>query len=104
MYSEDEILVFHQQYDELSNHAIKFCGELGRSLDELIHQSNISLGFPISSRVKSWESIEDKLKRVPLNIKNLVDLQDLIGFRIILLFPRDADFSHESHTISIQYH
>lgn len=91
MYSDNEIAGFHQQYDELSNGAIKFCDELRRHIEELILQNNINLGFPISSRVKTWESIEEKLRRVPLGIKKLAELQDLVGFRIILLFPRDAD-------------
>jgi ppGpp synthetase/RelA/SpoT-type nucleotidyltranferase len=43
----------------------------------------------VQSRVKQWHSIEAKLERVDLKLQGLLDLQDLVGIRVILIFRRD---------------
>lgn len=53
--------------------------------------SDVTLGVPIESRVKTWDSIEERLTRKPLELKNITDLDDLVGLRIILLFRRDLN-------------
>jgi putative GTP pyrophosphokinase len=68
-----------------------FCEELERQLSRLIREGDITLGFPLQHRVKSWDSIAEKLTRARLPITQLGELQDLVGFRIILLFRRDVD-------------
>lgn len=78
-----------EEYDQIINVHQKFCKELERILSELILQDNIELGFPVSSRVKTWDSIQNKLQRVSLKINKATDYQDLVGIRLILLFPRD---------------
>jgi putative GTP pyrophosphokinase len=45
----------------------------------------------MESRVKSWQSLEEKLIRKNLILKDIKDLDDLVGIRIILLFKRDVD-------------
>ncbi len=75
------------------------CEQLQRILDS----RDIALGVPIESRVKSLQSLEDKLERKSLELANLLDLDDLIGIRIILLFQRDVSIVSDliSKTFSI---
>ena len=39
--------------------------------------------------MKSWSSLEDKLRRKSLEIESLGELDDLVGVRVILLFRAD---------------
>jgi len=56
---------------------------------ELFNSNNVTLGVPIESRIKNWASISEKIERKNIQLENLLDLQDLIGIRSILLFKRD---------------
>lgn len=71
--------------------AKSFCTEITRQISKLLEDQNISLGVPLQSRVKDWNSIVDKLGRINLNINGIKELNDLIGFRLILLFRRDLE-------------
>lgn len=69
----------------------KFCDELGLQLKEFLIQADIATAFPIELRVKSWESICDKCERHKITPGSLVEIDDLAGLRIILLFKRDLE-------------
>lgn len=56
---------------------------------ELLSQNKVALGVPMEGRVKSWASIEEKIERKALELRNITDLDDLIGVRAILLFRSD---------------
>ncbi len=60
-----------------------------QQLDELFTQNGIILGVPMESRVKSWDSIQEKFERKVLVQPKLTDLDDLVGARAILLFKSD---------------
>ncbi len=60
-------------------------------LSALLAKESITLGVPMESRVKSWASIEEKVSRKSYNLSNIVDLTDLVGIRLILLFKGDRD-------------
>lgn len=77
------------EYNSLYSLALKFSEELKKQLIELLEQNDISLAFPIESRVKSWNSLLGKIEAKLVNIENVRDMNDLIGLRIILLFRRD---------------
>jgi len=62
---------------------------------ELFNTHNVTLGVPIESRIKDWTSISEKIERKNINLENLLDLQDLIGIRSILLFKRDLTQVHD---------
>lgn len=79
------------EYDGQCGLAGQFLMEVVRQIEALIGQENISLGFPIQSRVKSWNSIEEKVERTGIKLKSLASLQDLIGLRITLIFLRDVE-------------
>lgn len=80
-----------KEYLAVASIAENFTNELRRQISVLFDKEQITLGFPIQSRVKTWNSISEKLERVKLNIKNIKDLQDFVGLRIVLLFNRDAE-------------
>jgi len=67
----------------------RFCSELVKQLGELLSQANISIAFPIESRVKSWTSICEKCERYKITPQSLNEIEDFAGIRIILIFIRD---------------
>jgi ppGpp synthetase/RelA/SpoT-type nucleotidyltranferase len=70
--------------------AESFCKELSGQIIRLLDDHAIALGFPIQSRVKTWDSLSEKFDRVNLQVESVRDVQDLIGLRLILLFGRDV--------------
>ncbi len=71
--------------------AQNFAKKLSNELDELLKRESVSLAVPIEFRVKSWESIVNKIESQKLELNEITDLDDLIGIRLILLFKRDAE-------------
>ncbi|WP_370609432.1 RelA/SpoT domain-containing protein [Citrobacter portucalensis] len=60
-------------------------------IDVILSENKLSLGVPIESRVKTLNSIIDRDNRKPLKIKTIVDLDDYVGIRLIMLFKRDVE-------------
>jgi ppGpp synthetase/RelA/SpoT-type nucleotidyltranferase len=52
------------------------------------------LGVPLEGRVKAWSSIAEKSERKARQLTSVIDLDDLVGVRLILLFQRDVDVIH----------
>lgn len=71
--------------------AAGFAVELASQMTTLVDQQGISLGFPIEYRVKTWDSLEEKLQRTHIQLSDVRDLNDLVGLRVVLLFQRDID-------------
>lgn len=79
---------------EYKNSASKydnFCITLKDQLNELISKENIKLALPLEYRVKSLESILEKIERNKLEINSLTEINDLAGIRIITLFRSDME-------------
>lgn len=55
----------------------------------LFNSNHVVLGVPIESRTKSWQSVSEKIIRKNVQLESILNLQDLIGIRSILLFKRD---------------
>lgn len=88
--------------DALENEYIKTVGAIDdfrksvfEQLNNLIVSSQVPLGIDLESRIKDWLSIRNKIDRKELDIKTIHDINDLIGFRIILLFKRDLNVVSE---------
>lgn len=80
------------EYDDLKPVANRLSISLKDELERLLEVEGIRLGFPIQVRVKTWESLVDKITSGRFNIKEtVIELQDLIGIRIITLFKTDAN-------------
>lgn len=87
--STDDI---RNEYSELISNFEKFNKALLEQITKILDSANISLGFPIQSRIKSIDSIIEKVESGRFNIKrNIIELQDIVGFRIILTFKKDVD-------------
>ena len=80
-----------QEYGERRHLYEAFCREAVRQLDEVLQRERIALAFPIEQRVKSIDSILEKRANRPSQFKSLIDMRDIAGLRIILLFRRDVD-------------
>ncbi|WP_410602867.1 hypothetical protein, partial [Bacillus sp. SIMBA_008] len=57
-----------------------------RTVGKLLTRNQIPIAFDVLGRTKSLESIIEKAKRVDLK-KSITDFQDIVGLRIVLLFP-----------------
>ncbi|PHR52390.1 MAG: hypothetical protein COA47_17820 [Robiginitomaculum sp.] len=60
-------------------------------LSDLIEKNEITLGTQIESRIKSLQSIEDKITRKKKSIQCITDFDDFVGIRVIVLFKCDID-------------
>jgi len=69
----------------------RFCNELSVQITYLLSEAKIQLAAPVEFRVKSWPSIVEKCETTKFSPKNLDDIKDLSGMRIVLLFKRDQD-------------
>ena len=86
----DSIEDLKKEYEETAHLAERFSVALQEQLEELFLVNKISLGVQIERRVKSWNSIAEKLERKSLEIESIGEISDLVGLRLILLFKRDV--------------
>ena len=63
----------------------RFAEGVKMQLMELLSMHSITLGVPLELRVKSWNSIEEKIERNSLQFDNIGQLFDLVGMRLTLL-------------------
>jgi ppGpp synthetase/RelA/SpoT-type nucleotidyltranferase len=87
----DDLESLRVGYQDVFPRAERLKNAVIAELQELFHKHGVSLGVPIESRVKTWSSITDKIDRKGAEISSIVDLSDLIGIRVILLFKKDLD-------------
>jgi putative GTP pyrophosphokinase len=86
-----DLSALETEYREIEGLSHLFCDEITKQIGRLLDDAGVALGFPIQRRVKRWESIANKFDRLSLPIKRVLDLQDLVGLRLILLFQRDIN-------------
>ncbi len=84
-------LELQADYEYRQSSAKRFCLALVEQIKELTAQNNITLAVPIESRVKSWSSISGNIERSNLKLKDILQLNDFVGIRLIFLFKRDLD-------------
>ena len=79
-----------KEYMQLKTLCDSFLIEVTRQITKLLDDNEIKLAVPIQFRTKSWNSICNKCEQGRFNVsKTVLELQDLIGIRLILLFKRD---------------
>ncbi|MEA1981452.1 MAG: (p)ppGpp synthetase [candidate division Zixibacteria bacterium] len=88
---ETDLVKFKEDYQKLKLTFENFLVSMKTEIEKILSDSEINLAFPIQLRTKTWDSIIDKIDRVPISLKRITDMQDLCGMRIVLLFVRDAD-------------
>lgn len=75
-----------RQYEDNLNKYENFCIYLESQLREVIKEMDVSY-YELSYRIKTLDSILEKAER---NSLSMSEIYDVIGFRIVTLFKRDA--------------
>lgn len=78
-------------YEDHKPEANRFMVTIIEQLGDLIEKNEVTLGTQIESRIKSFQSIEEKIKRKSKSIQCVTDFDDFIGIRVIVLFKSDID-------------
>jgi putative GTP pyrophosphokinase len=84
---------FKSEFQESFNKLERFAKHIENRFNNIFKEEEIELGFPLQTRIKTWESIEDKVfvaKRFSVK-KTIFEMQDIIGFRIVLLSLSDIN-------------
>ena len=84
-----------QEYQAIAATVPAFLEALKREILQILKTHDLSIATQLESRLKSWESINEKMQRNGLNINKLTDVTDLIGLRVIMLFKRDVETAHK---------
>jgi putative GTP pyrophosphokinase len=77
-----------QQYEKVLPTTRLTCDAMRTHLQAALDQANIPLAVPVQSRVKDLNSLLRKIGRGEVDGGRLKRIRDLIGLRIIVLFPR----------------
>lgn len=77
-----------KEYRELIEDYRDFLKEFKRIVEKILVRHEIPIAFGISGRPKTFDSINEKISSERFVIKESVtELNDLVGLRIVLLFP-----------------
>lgn len=80
------------EYEKIKNDYEEFLNEVIRVAEKLLLRNNIPIAFNINGRIKTIDSIEEKNNSKRFIIKkSITELNDLVGLRIVLLFPEFKD-------------
>ncbi|MFL0989593.1 GTP pyrophosphokinase [Vibrio parahaemolyticus] len=78
-------------YDNQKSKALRFQAAISEQLHNLLSQQSVTLGTPMEGRIKTLNSIYEKIERKNKSITSVTDLDDFIGIRIIVLFRSDIE-------------
>ncbi len=84
-----------EKYDELLSSAKRLKVRLIEQIETILEENSISLGVPIESRIKTYASIKEKIKRKTDKNISIDQIEDIVGIRIIVLFQRDYEKLHD---------
>lgn len=88
--TEKKLNEFKKEYFELEPKLNRFKIALLDQFKQIVVNEDLELGFPVQIRIKEWESIKNKIVSKRFNVKkSIMELQDLIGVRFILLSLQD---------------
>lgn len=77
-----------KEYKSITDDYADFLKEIKRVVEKILYKNQIPIAFGISGRTKTLDSILEKVSSERFVIKKTVtELNDLIGLRIVLLFP-----------------
>lgn len=80
-----------KQYDSKYYFYDSLCKELMKQLLVLFERDAIKLAVPLEYRVKDWKSIIEKCDRYNIEPKDISEINDVAGLRIIALFKNDIE-------------
>ncbi|EKP0278050.1 hypothetical protein JGK46_001901 [Aeromonas bestiarum] len=84
-----DIIKLHDLYITIAPQAHRLRDALVSEIGHLLAKNGVTLGVPLEARVKEWPSIKEKITRKSLELKHIIELDDLVGIRLILLFRQD---------------
>jgi ppGpp synthetase/RelA/SpoT-type nucleotidyltranferase len=95
-----------RDYERLTPLANRYALALRGEFEQLLSTHDLALGVPIEYRVKTWDSIAEKIERQKLSLRSVRNLGDFVGLRLMLLFKRDITKIHEliSQTFEVIQH
>lgn len=77
-----------KEYMQIFEDYSDFLKEIKRIVEKILNKNQVPIAFGISGRIKSLDSILEKITSERFTVKKTVtELNDLIGLRIVLLFP-----------------
>lgn len=83
---------FTREYSGIKDDYSDFLEESKRYVEKRLNKEGVELAFPITSRVKTINSIKEKHESGRFNLKKSVtELEDLVGIRIVVLFADDKE-------------
>ena len=85
-----KIQLLKRSYDEIADKYREVEDIAKKQLLSELGSSNISV-MQLQSRIKSWESVEEKLIKKPERYEKVEDLTDLLGIRVICFFLSQID-------------
>ncbi|MDP2033262.1 MAG: hypothetical protein Q8K29_07615 [Polaromonas sp.] len=99
-----DLEAFREDFERAEPRARRLLTALLKEIEQLLGTQSLPLAVPLEGRVKTWDSIREKLDRKSLNIASPTDLNDFVGIRIILLFRSDvaSAIEHLSKTFDVQ--
>ncbi|MNX94410.1 GTP pyrophosphokinase YjbM [compost metagenome] len=79
------------EYQRIVGDAERLQLALSQQLERLLESEVVTLGMPLEGRVKSLSSILEKIKRKSKEIKDILEFDDIVGIRMVLLFSKDLE-------------
>ncbi len=80
------------EYSKIIDDYKDFLNEFKRVVEKILVKNNIPTAFEVYGRLKSLDSINEKFTSERFEIKkSITELNDLVGIRIVLLFPEFKD-------------
>ena len=79
-----------ESYDKTVPEADAFRKALKAQLTDLLEQNSLRPAIPIEDRTKKWTSILVKLDRLAESWDEAKKIWDLVGMRVVFLFPEEA--------------
>ena len=77
------------EYAELFPFLDQTTDGLSQRIEKLLTAKLVSPAFPVQIRVKTWDSIAEKIVRNSLTLNSVTELSDLLGVRVVVQFRRD---------------
>lgn len=91
--NKNNVTNFDKLFDEylmISDQAKAYLEAATLELQEALINRQIQAVIPIQGRFKEWERIKEKIPREKLGINEIYEIQDLLGLRVVLLFPNEV--------------
>ena len=81
-----------KEYSSINHDYKDFLDEFSRIVEKILSKNDIPTAFKIYGRIKDLDSIIEKVSSNRAEIeKSITELNDLVGLRIVLLFPEYKD-------------